>query len=163
MSNKNQLSQAKIIFGIGSNLGNREDNLKIALDKLANYLSLKKIITSRILKNPAMLPPNAPKEWDIEFYNIAVSAIIDVEKFPPNKILETIKKIENEIGRNSTMRWSPREIDIDILAIDEMFIDEQNILKIPHQGLFERDFFFKTMQEIEPELLEKLIKKKGAL
>ncbi|NBX52049.1 MAG: 2-amino-4-hydroxy-6-hydroxymethyldihydropteridine diphosphokinase [Proteobacteria bacterium] len=163
MSNKNKLSQVKIIFGIGSNLGDREKNLKIALEKLANYLSLRKIITSKILKNPALLPPNAPKDWDIEFYNIAVSAIIDIEKFAPKKILEVIKKIEIEIGRNSTHKWSPREIDIDILAIDEIFIEDGNILKIPHYGLFEREFFYKTMQEIEPKLLEKLIKKKNTL
>jgi hypothetical protein len=47
---------------------------------------------SNIFKNPAMLLPNSPKEWDLEFYNIAFSADIDLEKFAPEKILEIVKK-----------------------------------------------------------------------
>ena len=75
------------------------------------------------------------------------------------KILEIIKKIEKEIGRKDSERWAPREIDIDILLIDEIFIAEKNILTIPHEGLFNRDFFYKTVEEIEPKLLEKIRKK----
>ena len=40
-------------------------------------------------------------------------------------------------------------------------MSEKNILTIPHEGLFNRDFFYKTVEEIEPELLEKIRKKMG--
>jgi len=149
----------KILFGIGSNLGDKNLNIFNAIDKLKNYLSLKNIKISTIYKNPAMLPPQAPIEWNKEFYNIAISADINLENFNPLKILEIIKKIEKEIGRKDSERWAPREIDIDILLIDEIIIVEKNILTIPHEGLFNRDFFYKTVEEIEPKLLEKIRKK----
>ena len=149
----------KILFGIGSNLGDKNLNIFNAIDKLKNYLSLKNIKISTIYKNPAMLPPQAPSDWNKEFYNIAISADIDLENFSPLKILEIIKKIEKEIGRKDSERWAPREIDIDILLIDEIFIAEKNILTIPHEGLFNRDFFYKTVEEIEPKLLEKIRQK----
>ena len=149
----------KILFGIGSNLGDKNLNIFNAIDKLKNYLSLKNIKISTIYKNPAMLPPQAPSDWNKEFYNIAISADINLENFNPLKILEIIKKIEKEIGRKDSERWAPREIDIDILLIDEIIIVEKNILTIPHEGLFNRDFFYKTVEEIEPKLLEKIRKK----
>ena len=106
-----------------------------------------------------MRPPQAPSDWDKEFYNIAISADIDLEIFNPLKILEIIKKIEKEIGRKDSERWAPREIDIDILLIGELFFEEKNLLKIPHEGLFNRDFFYKTVEEIELKLLENIRQK----
>ena len=111
---KNQQNFQKILFGIGSNLGDKNLNILNAIDKLQNYLFLKNIKVSTIYKNPAMLPPQAPIEWNKEFYNIAISADIDLKIFDPLKILGTIKKIEKELGRKDSERWAPREIDIDI-------------------------------------------------
>ncbi|MFT6331978.1 MAG: 7,8-dihydro-6-hydroxymethylpterin-pyrophosphokinase, partial [Lentimonas sp.] len=51
---------------------------------------------------------------------------------------------------------APREIDIDIAAIDDLEINDGEILNIPHKGLFDRDFFLKTINQIEPEILRKL-------
>ena len=156
---KNQQNFQKILFGIGSNLGDKNLNISNAINKLQNYLSLKNIKISTIYKNPAMVPPQAPIEWNKEFYNIAISADIDLKTFDPLKILEIIKKIEKELGRKDSKRWAPREIDIDILLIDEIFFEEKNILTIPHEGLLKRDFFYKTVEEIEFELLEKMRQK----
>ena len=156
---KNQQNFQKILFGIGSNLGDKNLNISNAIEKLQNYLFLKNIKVSTIYKNPAMLPPLAPIEWNKEFYNIAISADIDLKIFDPLKILEIIKKIEKELGRKDSERWAPREIDIDILLIDEIFFEEKNILTIPHEGLLKRDFFYKTVEEIESKLLEKIRQK----
>ncbi|MES2961412.1 MAG: 2-amino-4-hydroxy-6-hydroxymethyldihydropteridine diphosphokinase [Pseudomonadota bacterium] len=146
----------RIIFGIGSNLGDRNFYLDEAVRELTSELFLTSPKRSNIFKNPAMLLPDSPKEWDIEFYNVAFSADIDLEKFNPEKILETIKKIEKKLGRKETAKWSPREIDIDILAIGDLKINIAEKLIIPHPGLFERDFFTKTAGEIEGPLLKKL-------
>jgi 2-amino-4-hydroxy-6-hydroxymethyldihydropteridine diphosphokinase len=146
----------KIIFGIGSNLGDRQQNLNIAIDKLSKYLNLNNLKISTIYKNPALLPLDAPSSWNIEFFNIAMSAEINLEKYSFEKILNIVKKIESEIGRKSSARWSPREIDIDILIIDEIIYKNDDVLNIPHIGLFVRDFFYKTTQEIEPQMLENI-------
>ena len=145
----------RIVFGIGSNIGDRNFYLEKAVLKITQQMFLTKPKTSKILKNPALLLPNSPKEWNIEFFNIAFSADINLKKFPPQKILEIVKKVENHLGRKDRGKWAPREIDIDILLIEDLKIDLGEELKIPHRELFNRDFFIKTIQEIEPELLKK--------
>jgi len=151
----------KIVFGIGSNLGDRQRHLNIAIEKLTKYLFLENLKISSIFKNPAMLPKNAPKSWDMDFLNLALSGDIDMNKFSVEQILKIVKKIEEEIGRKSIERWSPREIDIDILMIDQLIYNNKNLLNVPHVGLFERDFFYLTTQEIEPQMLELMKKKLG--
>ena len=134
-----------IAFGLGSNLGNREKNLEEAVFQLKKDLNLTKIKQSKILVNKAMLLPNSPKEWDIDFFNIALTAEIN---------LEIIKKIEKNLGRNNEQRWSPRVIDIDILLIKDTKINIANKLIIPHYDLENRTFFTKTLSEILPDYLE---------
>lgn len=146
---------ARIIFGLGSNLGDRNFYLDEAVRQLISQLFLTNTKKSKIFKNPAMLLPDSPKEWDIEFYNIAFSADIDLEKFLPEKILEIAKQIEKNLGREMRQKWAPREIDVDILAIGDLKIHIDHKLTIPHPGLFERDFFVKTVEEIEPGFLKK--------
>ena len=131
----------RIIFCLGSNLGNRERNLNQAIENLILMLELSKIKKSNILQNEAMMPYNAPKSWNIDFLNIAISADINLEKFDVLKILKICKIIEEKLGRKERERWAPREIDIDILAIEDLFFDYGKKLKIPHQELFNRDFF----------------------
>ena len=83
----------RIIFGLGSNLGDRESYLDSAVAELERELLLSNSRKSKIFINPAMLLPNSPAEWNVEFFNIAFSANIDSQKFSPEKILEIVKKI----------------------------------------------------------------------
>jgi 2-amino-4-hydroxy-6-hydroxymethyldihydropteridine diphosphokinase len=146
----------KIAFGIGSNLGNREHNINSAIDKLQKNLSLLDLKISNFYENKAMLPDSADQSWNKDFLNIALIGNFDRNQFSPIEILKIIKIIEKEIGRIDSPRWSPRIIDIDILAIlDEPEINYNN-LKIPHDGLFKRDFFYKTFGEIDLKWLELL-------
>lgn len=144
----------RVVFGLGSNLGDREFYLDEAVGQLELLLFLKNLKKSKIFKNPAMLLPNSSPEWNLEFFNIALSADIDLEKFSPEKILEIVKKIEKNLGRAERKKWAPREIDIDILLIEGVKIHLEDKLTIPHPGVFERDFFVQTVKEIEPEFLD---------
>ena len=101
-----------------------------------------------------MLLPNSPAKWNREFFNIAFSADIDLEKFSPEKILEIVKKIEKKLGRKEKEKWAPREIDIDILAIGNLKIDLGAKLQIPHPELLKRDFVTIPLAEIEKEWLK---------
>jgi len=146
----------KIAFGIGSNIGNREHNINSAIDKLQKNLSLFDLKISNFYENKAMLPDSADQSWNKDFLNIALIGNFDRNQFTPIEILKIIKIIEKEIGRTDSPRWSPRIIDIDILAIlNEPEINYNN-LKIPHDGLFKRDFFYKTFGEIDLKWLELL-------
>lgn len=146
----------KIIFCLGSNIGDRNFYLQEAIKALQIKLGLVDLKQSSILENKALLLPNSPKEWDINFYNIAVSAHINLNKFSPLEILKIIKKIEIDLGRKDRGKWAPREIDIDIAVIDDLKIDQGETLQIPHLQLFKRDFFLKTIEEVEPEILKNL-------
>lgn len=141
----------RIIFGLGSNLGDRNFYLNEAVKELEKKLLLTNPKRSKIFKNPALLLPDSPKSWNREFFNIAFSADIDLEKFSPQKILEIVKEIEKKLGRKLRKKWAPREIDIDILAIENLEIKIGKKLTIPHYDLLNRDFFFKTISEIEPD------------
>jgi 2-amino-4-hydroxy-6-hydroxymethyldihydropteridine diphosphokinase len=141
----------KIIFGLGSNVGDRKNFLDQAIKNLITELNLINVKESSILENKALLLPDSPANWDMDFFNMAMSAEINLEDFSILKILDIIKNIEIKLGRIDRGRWSPREIDIDILAIEDLFIDLGPQLQIPHSQLFERDFFSKTFAEIEPE------------
>jgi len=146
----------KIAFGIGSNLGNREKNINCAIEKLKNNLSLLNLKISKFYENKAMLPDFADQSWNKDFLNITLIGKFDRNLFSPFEILKIIKAIEKEIGRVDSPRWSPRLIDIDILAIlNEPEINFNN-LKIPHDGLFKRDFFYKTFAEIDLKWFELL-------
>ena len=147
----------RIIFCLGSNIGDRQKYLDLAIKNLQKRLILKNIRLSSALINKALLLPNSPKDWDLDFYNIAISADINLKKFPPLKILKIAQQIEIELGRINRGKWSPREIDIDIIAIENLKIDEGEILQIPHPQISKRDFFLKVVSEIEPEMLQRLI------
>ena len=151
----------RIIFGLGSNLGDREFYLSAAVRELEAQLLLTNFKRSKIFRNPAMLLSNSPAAWDREFFNIAFSADIDLQKFSPEKILEIAKKIEKKLGRKISKKWSPREIDIDILAIENLKIIISDKLTIPHHDLLNRDFFLRTIQEIEPKLFLQLTSSKS--
>ncbi|GDX36546.1 2-amino-4-hydroxy-6-hydroxymethyldihydropteridine diphosphokinase [Alphaproteobacteria bacterium] len=138
----------KIAFAIGSNLGDREENIKLAVKNIADKLNLKDLLVSKFYANQAMLPVNSDPKWNIEFLNITLVAKINIDNFHPLEILKIIKDIEKKIGRLDRPKWAPREIDIDILAIEDLNF-KNDILEIPHQGLFKRDFFYKTFAQID--------------
>lgn len=145
----------RIIFGLGSNIGDRELYLSMAEEFLIAELNLLNVKKSKIFINKALLKKDAPKEWDIDFMNIAISADIDSKMFNSEKILKIIKNIEKKLGRKTVsenaLLWAPREIDIDILAISNLIIIDGERLTIPHKSLLERLFFLKTFAEIEPD------------
>lgn len=146
----------RIIFCLGSNIGDRQSYLDRAVKNLQKRLDLKNIKTSSLFENAALLLPNSPAQWNIDFYNIAVSADIDLEKFLPLEILKITQQIEIDLGKTYRGKWAPREIDIDIVAVDDLKVDLGETLQIPHPQLFNRDFFLKNIVEIESKILEKL-------
>ncbi|PIR32725.1 MAG: 2-amino-4-hydroxy-6-hydroxymethyldihydropteridine diphosphokinase [Alphaproteobacteria bacterium CG11_big_fil_rev_8_21_14_0_20_44_7] len=138
-----------IILGLGTNLGNREANLQKAISLIGNSL-LNNIRQSKIYETTALLPANAPPEWDIDYLNMAISGHL-AQEISPQQFLNAIKEIEVEMGRNlAAERWSPRIIDIDILVWGELQIDEPN-LQIPHKELLTRPFAILPLRELAPD------------
>lgn len=136
-----------VVLGLGSNLGDRENYLKEAILQIKKQGLLTNIILSSIITAKAMLPENAPQEWDIDFLNMAVRGKTSLTA---QELLLEIKKIEVEIGRIDRERWAPREIDIDILVYGEEII-EQDHFSVPHKHLLERSWAIGPLAEIYPD------------
>jgi 2-amino-4-hydroxy-6-hydroxymethyldihydropteridine diphosphokinase/dihydropteroate synthase len=137
----------KVILGIGSNIGNRMSFIENAIILLSEYSIISNIKLSSIYKSQALLPKNAPNQWQKQFLNLALTGECNLE---PLMLLEKIKIIEKELGRENRGFWSPREIDIDILAYaDYEFYSDK--LTIPHQELLNRSFALVPAAEVWPD------------
>ena len=106
----------------------------VSLNSIGNILQ-----KSSIYKTQAWGEKNQP-----DFLNAVIEFCTDLA---PNDLLKNIKRIENSIGRTSSVRWGPREIDIDILFSDNIIINKQ-ILKIPHVHFKNRNFVLVPMAEL---------------
>ena len=121
-----------IVLALGSNLGSRLENLITA----SKMLPLRNRKYSYVYESRALLPENAPQNWDIPFLNMAISGYTHLS---PTELLNSIKDIEKSLGRRSTEIWAPRHIDIDILFYGNSSIKDAT-LTIPHKRMHERDF-----------------------
>ena len=145
-----KISKKSIVFlSLGSNLGDREKNLRDAVKKLRVNQNLDVISVSSIYETEPMYVEN--QEY---FYNIVVKAAIK-SAYSAFELLGYAKKIEFDLGRKSTYaRYGPRTIDVDILTFDELKIDS-DLLGLPHPKIFERNFVLIPLAEISPDFMIK--------
>lgn len=137
----------KVFLGLGSNLGDRRDNLVRALAGLeARGLSHRRV--SPVVETPALLPPAAPSNWNRPYLNVVVEGGVEGS---PDGWLSNAKTIEAELGPRSPERWAPRAIDIDILLWGEETIRSE-ALAVPHRELARRSFVLTPLAHLEPSL-----------
>jgi len=132
---------------LGSNLGEREENLCQALTLLSLKVNLDKV--SSIYETEPVPIQNRDKEQPL-FLNLVCRITTDL---PPEELLHFAKEIETRIGRvPSEQINSPRPIDIDILFYDNKIMETPD-LTIPHPRLHERAFVLIPLNEIAPDLV----------
>lgn len=135
-----------ILLGLGSNIGDREGYLARARAAL-EAVGARVVKASSLIETPALLPPDAPSDWDIPYLN----QVIEVRtNHTPEGLLACAKSIEVALGRTDRGRWGPREIDIDLLA----YHDERratSMLTLPHPGMAARAFVLQPLAEIAPQ------------
>lgn len=134
-----------VILGLGSNKGDRAAYLRQASALLAGLLQ--GMGYSSVYESKALMPEGAPKEWDMPFLNMAVMGETSLS---PLDLLKAVKAIEKQLGRKSLEHWSPREIDIDILAIDQQTLDLPEA-QVPHRELLNREFALLPLVELAPD------------
>lgn len=137
-----------MVLGLGSNIGDRLTNLRLALQAIKQIPNLIVHRVSPIYISDALLPEDAPPDWDQPYLNLALQCETTLE---PTALLAQLKKIEWSIGRKPEKRhWGPRIIDIDILAWDDLVI-QTDTLTVPHDSLQERPFALWPLADIAPE------------
>lgn len=127
-------------IGIGSNLGDRQANIRKSVKKINSLKGTKIIKLSRIIET---YPVGGPKKQR-KFLNAALKIKTSLT---PLNLLKNLKKIELELGRTKSLRWGPRAIDLDILFYSGKSVNTKSLL-IPHPRIFQRDFVIRPLLEI---------------
>ena len=144
------MNQSKVILSIGSNKGNRLENIKKCIELIHNKIAVV-ISVSKVYETPS---------WGFQsdaFYNCAL--LVHTTK-TPEKILEEVLSVEKELGRirNNSNEYQAREIDIDIITFDEKIIKTKT-LEIPHPRMQDRLFVLKPIQDLQIDFVHPILKK----
>ena len=133
------MKHTSVYIGVGSNMGDRNANIRRAIDLLKSSEGIKVAKVSSIYETePVGGPPQGA------FLNGVFEIETDLDPFD---LLEKLKGIEKELGRERGVKNAPRVIDLDILLFGDEKIDTEN-LKVPHPGMREREFVQRGLKEI---------------
>ena len=138
----------KVYLALGSNLGNREDNLDMALKLLGQRMKVVKV--SSIYDTEPVGKTDQPR-----FLNLVCEVST---RLTPEGLLALAKGIEFKMGRHSKS-GEPRTIDVDILLYGDKVLKTED-LEIPHPKMGERLFVLVPLAEIAPDIIHPVTKKK---
>ncbi len=131
----------KVYLSIGSNMGNREEHLQTALQRLQRERTIRGIRVSDWIETE----PYGYLE-QASFLNAAVE-LETIES--PDSLLKILQKIETEGGRERTIHWGPRTIDLDIVLFGDVIMQTET-LTIPHREMHLREFVLRPLAQLAP-------------
>ena len=127
-------------LGIGTNLGNRRQNIRKAIKKINTLKDTRVIKESKIFNFPPVGGPAGQRNY--------LNSVLKIQtKISALGLLKKLKKIEVKLGRLKTVRFGPRVIDLDILLYGDQLI-KSKALTVPHPRMFKRDFVIKPLSQI---------------
>ncbi len=128
-----------VFLGIGTNIGNREENIRYALTRINEFIG-------KVLKTSCIYET---EPWGFTAENQFLNMAIEVETIlSPSDLLVMINRIETFLGRNRMERkYVSRTIDIDILLYKDQIINDRN-LEVPHPLMHKRKFVLVPLNEI---------------
>ena len=130
--------------GLGSNLGEREETIRRALELLAHDVEVEVIATSALRETE-------PVDYREQPHFLNGVAVVETT-LEPRALLDRLLAVERELGRTRDgPRFGPRTIDLDLLLYGDRIVDEPG-LRIPHPRVHERAFVLEPLAELEPDL-----------
>ena len=132
----------KAVIALGSNIGNPKENLDLALALLKEATDVKKVSSYYITK-----PVGYEEQPDF----INAVCIIETE-LPAMELLNMLHGIEKAMGRERTIKWGPRTLDLDIIQYGSL-LSKSEELTLPHPRAHERKFVLEPWHEIEPDAI----------
>jgi 2-amino-4-hydroxy-6-hydroxymethyldihydropteridine diphosphokinase len=139
-----------IYLGLGSNLGNKKDNIEKAILRINGHPEINIVKQAKIIETKPEGKLDQP-----DFLNTVIEIETELE---PKELLEELQKIEEELGRVRVEKWGPRIIDIDILLYNNLTIEQEG-LTIPHPLVQEREFVLRSLLELCPDLKHPVLHK----
>jgi len=137
------LLEIRCVIGLGANLGNGIAAFESAVTLLARLGRIAAI--SNLYETAAMGGPAQP-----DYFNAAVLLCTSLS---PKAVLDEMLDIELRHGRVRTLRWGPRQLDLDLLWIEGVRVDEPG-LQVPHPRLTERGFALLPLLDVAPSARE---------
>src|SRR3989304_3857251 len=138
-----------VYLGLGSNMGDRLSFLSKAVKELGALPGL----TVQRVSSVYETEPVGFKDQE-DFLNLVVELQTSLE---PGKLFERTKQIEKALGRHDSVRWRPREIDIDILLYDQLIVRRERLF-IPHREMLNRKFVLVPLAEIAGSMIHPIEK-----
>ncbi|AIC96636.1 2-amino-4-hydroxy-6-hydroxymethyldihydropteridine diphosphokinase [Shouchella lehensis] len=134
---------SQVFIAIGSNLGNREQNLMVAVERLQADESIQVVRASSIYEtDPVGYEDQGP------FLNMVIEV---ATSYHPLELLEMTQDIELVLGREREIVNGPRTVDLDLLLYEGVRLDVDD-LQIPHPRMWDRAFVLVPLAEIAPKI-----------
>ncbi len=130
----------RVLLALGANIGDRQANLRAAVDGLADILQVE--AASPVYETAPMYDTDQGA-----YLNMAVTGQTELE---PRPLLDALKALERRIGRVRSRRYGPRSIDLDIVFYADRIVREPG-LEIPHPRVAERAFVLAPAADIAPD------------
>ena len=135
-------------LGFGTNLGDRKKNLDRAIISLDSRPDLTILRTSGIYETEPWGMADQPN-----FLNMVAEIATSISL---GELLERVKKLEQDMGREDGPRFGPRLIDVDILMLEDQVVNQPD-LQIPHASLHLRAFVLVPLTELAPDLVHPVL------
>lgn len=139
-----------VYIGLGSNMEDRIENIRTALEQMRKTKGLKVLRVSSLYRTEPM--GYEEQDW---FINAVAEAETSLN---PLQLLDRLLTIEQKMARNTPFKWGPRNIDLDILIFGSRVIEEPE-LTIPHPLMEQRRFVMEPLSELSPRGTHPLHKK----
>lgn len=133
---------------LGSNLGDRETNLRAALELLARQVKIERV--SAFIETEPYGVTDQPR-----FLNGVCRISTEL---PPVALLRELLAIEQQLGRERRRHWGERNIDLDLLLYDELILQTEE-LQLPHPDMQNREFVLQPLAEIAPEAVHPVLRR----
>ena len=137
--------EARALVSFGANLGEPARQIKEAVARLRENKKIRfQKASSFYLTEPVGPVPQPP------FVNAVAEWATELE---PEEVLEILLRVEREMGRERTLRWGPRAIDLDLLLFSDRIVEIPG-LNVPHPRMHERRFILAPLAEVAPEAVD---------
>lgn len=140
-----------VYIGIGSNMGDREENILSAIEKIGMVMGTSTIVTK--VSNVYETKPVGYSDQG-DFLNCVVEIKTQLK---PEELLVELLNIEEELKRKRTVKWGPRTIDLDVLLFDDEILSNENLV-VPHPRMHERLFVLEPLCDLAPYKLHPILR-----
>lgn len=129
----------RAILGLGSNLGDRQSQLRQAVEAIPNRVAVSSVYQTA--------PVGGPDDQGA-FLNMVV--VVDTAA-TPRQLLELARRLETAASRVREEHWGPRTLDVDVLWVDGHQVDDPDLV-VPHPRMLQRRFVQVPLLEVAPDL-----------